>query len=319
MAFLDGVIKLVRDHDAGRPRSRQAEPGWSEVGGCRAYLGFRLDGAFATDEPDSWGATRGTAIHKLLEEVLTGQPGVRTEVTTSYRGILGHADLVVVDESGVTDWKTTKLANSRLWQEKPAALWPKRVQAHGYAAGLVEAGELPAQCMIRLCVIPVDGTFADWWCWEEPFDRSVADWGADRLEEVRSRLAGGEELPKDEQYEYCRDWCRFFSLCRGEEEAPAGAEITNPELAAAVAAYGEANARYSEAKKQKDRLAPMLRGLSGHAGGWRVSTGRPGDDKTVLDEDAIRADYAAMGRDLPVTIKPGSAPRLTVTRIKGAA
>lgn len=321
MSFLDNTIKLVRGYDASRPRSQQAEPGWSEVGGCRSYLGFRLDGAFASDEPDSWGAIRGTAIHKLLEEIFAGQPGVRTEVTTSYRGIPGHADLIVIDESGVTDWKTTKLANSRLWQQSTAALLEKRIQANGYAAGLIAAGELPETAMIRLAVIPVDGTFADWWCWEEPFSRELADQGADRLEDVRARLAAGETLPKDKPYAYCRDWCRFFSLCRDGDDATAAEEITDPELTAAVAAYGEAAGQVTALGKEKDRLAEMIRGLRGTAGGWRISMSKPGEDKTVLDEEKIRADYEARGITVPEVTRPGSAPRLNVTRIKkkGAA
>ena len=47
-----------------------------------------------------------------------------------------------------------------------------------------------------------------------------------------------------------------------------------------------------------------------------MSTGKPGEDKEVPDEAAIRADYAATGREVPMTCKPGNAPRLTVTRVK---
>ena len=47
-----------------------------------------------------------------------------------------------------------------------------------------------------------------------------------------------------------------------------------------------------------------------------MSTSRPGEDKDVPDEDAIFAGYAARGEQVPMTTKPGSAPRLTVTRIK---
>ena len=74
--------------------------------------------------------------------------------------------------------------------------------------------------------------------------------------------------------------------------------------------------RWSEADKAKKQLAPMIRGLRGDAGEWRVSTGEPGEDKDVIDEDAVRADYEARGMTVPMTVKPGSAPRLTVTRIK---
>jgi hypothetical protein len=315
MTWIEETVKRVRDFDAARPRSLQASVGWSEVGGCRAALGFRLDGAWASDDTDTWAAQRGTALHEYLGPVLDG-PGVRIEVDTIYRGIPGHADIVEPD--AVDDIKTTSLANSKLWAEDHSLLRPKRVQVHGYAAGLVDAGELPEDCTVRLLVVPVDGTFADWWAYEEPFDRALADEGADRLEWVRDRMAAGEPLPKDMPYAWCQSWCSFFSLCRegGQLE---GEPITDPELAAAVAAYGEANARYSAAEKDKKRLAPMIRGLRGIAGEWRVSTGEPGDDKEVPDEGAIIADYAERGAPVPMTTRPGSAGRLTVTRIKPRA
>jgi hypothetical protein len=317
VSFLDEVIKRVRDHDAARPRSLQVSVGWSEVGGCRAALGFRLDGAWESDETDTWAAQRGTAIHEYLGPVLDG-PGVRIEVETSYRGIPGHADMVGPDY--VVDFKTTKLANSRLWAEDHSLIREKRIQVHGYAAGLVDAGELPGDCIVRLLVIPVDGTFADWWAYEEPFDRSLADEGADRLEWVRGRMAAGEPLPKDKPYAWCSGYCQFFSLCR-EAGEPDGEPITDPELAAAVAAYGEAGARWSAADKDKKRLAPVIRGLRGIAGDWRVSTGEPGEDRDVLDEAAVFADYAARGVPVPLAVRPGTAPRLTVTKLrrKGAA
>jgi hypothetical protein len=317
MPFLDDIIKRVRDYDAIRPRSLQAEPGWSEVGGCRAYLGFRLEGAWHSDETDTWAAQRGTAIHKYLETVLAGVPGLRTEVTTSYRGIPGHADLVIIDESGVTDWKTTRLVNARLWAASPDVLWEKRVQVHGYAAGLVDAGELPASAMVRLAVVPVDGSFADWWAWEEEFDRSIADWGADRLDGVRASVAAGEWLPKDKPYAWCRDWCPFFSTCRGGDDPKAAEIISDPELAAAITRYGEINADMRALEKAKEGVAPLIKGLRGVTadGNWRVGLSRQGDPKDVIDEEAVRADFAARGFAVPMTEKPGRAPALSVTRV----
>lgn len=314
MTWLDGVIKTVRDHDAARPRSVQADVGWSEVGGCRARMGFRLDGAWPSDQTDTWGAQRGTAIHEYLQAILG--PQVRIEVDTLYRGIPGHAD--IVGDDWICDIKTTKLASSRLWAAKPAVLRPKRIQAHGYAAGLIDAGELPAGAAVRLLVVPADGTFADWWCWEEPFDRALADEGADRLEDVRSRLAAGDRLPKDEPYAFCASYCEFFSICRHHDDPQDGEQITDPELAAAVAAYGEASQSWSALGKEKDRLASLIRGLNGVAGEWKVSLGRPGDDKNVLDEAAVRADYAARGLPAPEMVQAGKAARLNVTRVRKA-
>ena len=317
MTWLDDTIKRVRDFDAQKPRSQQAQVGWSEVGGCRSYLGFKLEGAWQSDEPDTWGAQRGTAIHEYLCAIAALEPGVRTELDTEYRGIPGHAD--IVEPCAVTDIKTTKLANSRLWAEKTRVLRPKRVQAHGYAAGLVDAGELPEDATVRLLVVPVDGTFADWWAYEEPFDRSLADEGADRLEEVRSRLLAGEWLPKDEPYWYCADWCGFFSVCRGGDEPKADELITDLELAAMVEAYGEAAQQATAAEKVKKALAPQIRGLRGVTPeGWKIGLGRPGEPSEVIDEDAVRADYEARGFAVPVTWKPGASPRLLVSRPKAA-
>lgn len=316
MAFIDDVIKRVRDHDAARPRSLQQAVGWSEVGGCRAAIGFRLDGAFTTDDTDTWAAQRGTAIHEYLGPILAA-PGVRIEVETEYRGIPGHADIVEPD--AVDDIKTTTLANSKLWAGDHSLLRPKRIQAHGYAAGLVDAGELPEDCTVRLLVVPVDGTFADWWAYEEPFDRALADEGADRLEDVRARLAAGEPLPKDKPYAFCEKWCSFFSLCREAEDTKVLPVITDPEAARAVTRYGELNAAIKPLTDEKEILAPLVRGLRGTTGDWKVSTGRPGEDKDVPDMDAIYADYAERGEEVPMTTKPGNAPRLTVTRVKKAA
>ena len=99
----------------------------------------------------------------------------------------------------------------------------------------------------------------------------------------------------------------------------AAEEITDPELVAAIAAYGEAAGQVTALGKEKDRLAEKIRGLRGTAGDWRISLGKPGEGKTVLDEEKVRADYEARGEHIPMTTKPGNAPRLTVTRLKKAA
>lgn len=313
MTWLEEAIRALRDYDWSRPRSQQAEVGWSEVGGCRSYMGFRLAGAFA-DETDSWAAQQGTALDEYAGPILAAALDARYQVPLSYRGIPGHADLV--GRNWVGDMKAPELGNAKAWRADPSALRPKRIQGHGYAAGLIDAGELPEDCTVRLLIMPRGGTFADWWTWEEPFDRTLADEGADRLDWVRARVETGERLPKDMPYQWCQDWCGFAALCRKPEEAGEMAEIEDAELAAAVVRYGELNALIGPAEKEKKALAPLIRGLHATARGWRVSTGAPGADGLALDEEAIRADYAARGVQVPEVVKPGQSPRLTVTRLK---
>ena len=268
MSFLDEVIKRVRDDDAARPRSVQAETGWSEVGGCRAYLGFRLDGAWPSEEPDNWAAIRGTALHAHLEEVLAG-PGVLTEVTTSYRGIPGHADLVRPGAAECWDFKTTRLANSQTWRSSARALRQKRIQVHGYAAGLVEAGTLPEDCTVGLLVIPVDGSFADWWAYEEPFDRSLADEGADRLAWVRERMAAGETAAEGPAVRLVRVLVRvLLAVPRrrrpeggGRDHRPGGRRCRGP-LRGAERADQAAGEGEGEPRPARPRPARHRRGLA---------------------------------------------------------
>ena len=314
MTVLDDLQKRARDWDQSRPRSTQVAVGWSEVGGCNAYLGFRLDREWATEEPDNWAAIRGTVLGDFLESLMTGE-GEYTQVTTEYRGIPGHSDIIITAD-GVYDLKTTSLANSQMWRKYPGVLLQKRIQANGYAAGLVDAGKLPDPCTVGLIVIPVDGKFSDWWLHEEPFARSLADEGADRLDAVKRRMADGLPLSKDMPYQWCKDWCEFFSLCRGGDDPLAEQDITNPELAALIAEYGLATAQETAAKKVKAKIAPLIRGLRGVAGDWRISLGRPGKPGKALDEDAIRFDYLMRGEPVPEVNVPGDAPKMYVRRVK---
>lgn len=316
MTWLEEVIHRVREHDAARPRSVQPEIGWSELGGCRSALGYRLTGEWPSDEPDMWAASRGTALHEYLEPIIASD-GVRTEVHTSYRGVPGHADLVGRDWVG--DLKSKTRAASEVWRRDPAAMNQARIQVNGYCAGLIDAGELPAVSTIRILVVVIDGVYSDWWCVEEPFDRSLADEGIRRLEEARTARAAGRQPPKDKPYFWCRDYCPWFSLCRSGDDEAGLEKITDPELAGAVAAYGEANATWSAAGKAKKQLAPLIRGLRGSTGEWRIAYGEPGEPTWELDEEWVRADYAARGEELPLIRKPGSAPRMTVTQVKKKA
>ena len=195
MTFIEDAVKVLRDHDNSRPRSLQAEIGWSEVGGCRAYMGFRLDEAYPEDT-DTWAAQRGTALDEYAGPVLAAALGARYQVPVTYRGIPGHADLLHSEADWVTDMKAPELGNAKAWAADPSALWQKRVQVHGYAAGGIEAGLLTEGCTVRLLVMPSGGTFADWWTWEEPFDRALADAGAERLAEVRARRSA-RRLPAE--------------------------------------------------------------------------------------------------------------------------
>lgn len=309
--YLHRLIDAVRQDESERPRSQQVEIGWSEVSGCRAYIGFRLNGEWVSDDTDDWRATCGTGLHLFVGE---RDPGADDhEVETMYGGVPGHAD--AVDADSVTDYKFPTVAVSEGWRNDPEALAQKMIQLHGYAAGLVEAGRLPKDCTVRILVAPVDGTFDDWWMHEEPFDRAVADAGVNRLREVQQLVDQGLTPPRDMPYTWCERFCEFFSVCRNGLP-PDDEEITDPELVSMIRQYGELGEDIAPKAKLRKRLAAEIRGHRGRAAGWRIGLTRPSGFKEVPDMDLVARDYEASGRPMPVRQVPTSAPSLRVDRVK---
>ena len=70
-------------------------------------------------------------------------------------------------------------------------------------------------------------------------------------------MADGETLPEDEPYAFCVGYCEFFSICRSQDDSEEAAEtITDPELADAIAAYGEATKAESGGQEGQGRVSP---------------------------------------------------------------
>lgn len=332
MSYLDDVIVQVRAWDADRPRSRQSSLGWSEMSGCRAYMGFRLRGEWASDDDDNWRAIAGTALHEFLtgvrrEAAQRKGRNVVFDVPVTYRGVPGKADEVDLDLGVVTDYKFPSKASSRLWDD-PDLQEERFVQPHGYAAGLVFGGAEqdvvaqacaaldPGQLTVQVLVAPVDGTFEDWRTYTQPFDRVAADEAVDRYQAVLEGVAAGGPLPRDKPWFFCERFCEFFTACRGGTPRPDLEEIHDPELATAVERYGLASEQERAAAKVKSELAPLIKGLRGTARGWRVTMTREGKSSEVPDPEAVALYYALHGDPVPTVTKPGRAAYLRVEREK---
>lgn len=321
--YLDQVIDQARAWDAERPRSQQTDLGWSDMASCRSYMGFRTRGEWASDEEDTWRAIAGTALHAWLTEVRVracNDADIRADfdVAVNYRLIPGHIDEVTWQPLTVTDYKFPSKSSARLFDD-PDVLEEKFIQPHGYAAGLLERMSSPpadADVTVRLLVCPVNGTFDDWRVYERPFDREAADNAANRYDFVRVAAANGDPLPKDKPWWWCESFCEFYRTCRTDDEAEAMAEITDPELAAAVEAYGLAREQHSAAERAMKDLAPLISGLRGTARGWKVRMSKAGAGKLVPDEDAMILQYQEQGWRLPMRPKSGTPARLLVSREK---
>lgn len=323
--YLDETVALAAHWDATRARSLQTALGVSELAGCRSAIGFKLRGVWESDKTDTWRAIVGTVMHDwLTERRRAANPRLLFDRRVEYRGTGGHPDEVDPDADRVAEWKFPRLSTSYLWQDDPEAFWPKRAQAHTYAAALVDAGILTPDCTVVVCVMPVDGSYADWWTHEEPFDRAIADAAANRRTEVETLIVEDQPIPRDKPFVWCEQYCEFFTLCRGQSKAPEFEQITDPEIGGAVRLYGELLEQIRPLETRKKEIAKEIRGLRGTVGdpdageAWRVTMTQPTGEKLVDDLDAIRAEYADRGVTVPQKSVPTSSPSLRVTKVKPA-
>ncbi len=331
--YLAKVIEQVQHWDSARERSQQTALGWSDIHGCRAHMGYQLDGTWPTDDPDEWGAINGTALHDwwmpLRREALAAE-GVDTdrdyawEAEVEYGGVPGHADEVAYALGEVTDLKTTTLKSLSVWDD-PAVLDEKFVQPMGYAAGVTDTERWVFSApkgrmlkpLVRMLVVPRDGKFSDWRMYEREFDRDVADAALNRYAETLAMREQGMELPRDKPMFWCSRFCEFFSLCRGTEDGrpEEPPEIADAEIAAALEAYGLAMEAKGEAGRAQELYAGLLRGGYGQARGWKLGMTKPGRGGNVDDVAAMRELLELADIPVPQEWKPGAEPRLNVSRI----
>jgi hypothetical protein len=356
--YLDDAVQMVLDWDAARPRSKQTEPGWSNMADCRAEIGYRVAGEWPTDEhPDqTWRPAAGTALHTWythLRRRYCHEQGIPAAfgVPMVYRGIPGTADEVLwpAEPGGrweVTDFKFPRLASIRLWNDDQF-LHELFTQPHGYAAGLLapdaqqyatdtltargapseywSAYDLdPDACVVRLLGGPVDGKFTDWQSHQRPFSQETADAAADRYDDVHAAVANGEDLPRDKPIWWCERFCVFVSLCRGfDRDVDKGPleEVTDPELAAAIEQYGMAGEMARAAEKVQKELRPLIEDARGTARGWRIYHARGNPAKMRVNE--VAAEQLLGERGIPLAeimeMGPPGQPKLTVTRAKKPA
>jgi hypothetical protein len=337
--YLEDCRDLAREWDAARPRTRQKQIGWSGMADCRSYLAYKLAGEWPTDSPDKWRAITGTVMHDHwwagLRRRWCAERGIAAAfgIEISYGGITGHVDEVLwpAEPGGrweVTDYKFPTLGSIRLWNDDDF-LTEMFVQPHGYAAGLLEpdAGRTaiqsliaagadprsttitwspyeldPDACVVRLLGMPVDAkTMDDWDCQERPFSRDVADDALARLQAVRdSGLPPGDPELRDKPAFFCETWCEFYTSCRGGAEPKDLELITDPELKAAVNAYGLAGDLIRASEKTQKEMRPLIDGLRGVTPeGYQVYHQRGNKAKLELDDAAVEVELGSRG--VPLT------------------
>lgn len=222
-----------------RPRSRQTELGVSSVGHCKSDALWRMTGIESTDAPVSRQALHGTALHELWAQARAqGNPRLLLETELSITlpsGVVlkGHADEIDPDEPSVTDWKSVGSAADLTAQRRLGSSEQQRFQRHLYYYGAMQAGLVPAEGVVRNWWIDRAGQDSKGLVEQEPFSMDVVREADAWLSDVLYAAEHGEESPRDKPYQWCRDFCQFFSHCRTGVQNP-DVVITDPEFVAAA-------------------------------------------------------------------------------------
>lgn len=195
------VREAISIASALAPRSQQARLGPSELGmSCDRALAHRVTGTVPSGQSksDPLAALVGTGVHLVMAECfrrLAGRTGrYLIEHRVTYRGVTGSVDLYDRHHRMAVDWKsTTKAKIRRVRRDGPPFRY--LVQAHTYAAGLIDAGE-PVE-YVAIVYVPVDGTLDDVHVIVRPFDRAITDRAIDRYEAIARDAAerGPAALP----------------------------------------------------------------------------------------------------------------------------
>ena len=307
------TVQLLLAWDAQRDRSLQTELGMSELGDCRRRAGYRLAGVTPSNPGGSVQAVLGTLVHDKVADILRNRQtagqvpaGDLIEHEVSYAGVLGHFDRYHSDTATLRDTKTT----SARWLDRVMVDGPSRSnlwQINMYAAGLIASG-YPVRALVLDYVARDTG---EDYQWTGQFDidhvRDALSW----LDGVRA--VDLEYLPRDHHptSTWCSN-CPFRDLCW--EGAIPGRDpmsvlyVDDPNAATWAARLADARARKKAAERDEAEARGALDAIRPNDYGTQTVT-IPGFDRALrfsvtypnrLDQDQVRADYAAAGRTAPM-------------------
>lgn len=222
-------------YDAMRPRSRQQAIGVSDIGSCTAKALYLLQEVAPTDAPEGHQAMMGTAVHTMAAAARSlCNPALLVEhplVITLPSGLVipGNADEIDPDEPSVTDLKTVASEGDLFRLRRTGSTEQEQFQRQLYYYGAMQAGLVPPAGTVRDVWVDRAGQ-ADWaYVEQEPFSMATVH-AADRwIGDVLYAKEHGEDVPRQKHYDWCRQFCQFFTHCRSGQ-AHADLVITDPEF-----------------------------------------------------------------------------------------
>lgn len=224
------VAGALMRYEQSRPRSVQTTLGPSELGTpCARQMAMKLAGVQRHERGLAWAPMCGTAVHSLMEDVLTRenerlgrQRWIIEETVHLDDELTGHGDAYDSDHALVIDWKYTgttarRKASRRSVPNSELVSMEYRVQAHLYGLGHENAGR-PVR-HVRLVMLARSHDYGESVEWTEEYRPDIAIDAMTRFYAVRDRvvnldaathperLADVEATPGDA----CK-WCPFKRL-----------------------------------------------------------------------------------------------------------
>ena len=263
----DFLLTVLHEKDANKSRSKQAEVGPSEIGGCRRKVWYRLNGQPETNENlKKLAAIMGTAIHAEIEKSIKAiDPNgekywVETEV--EYGDIKAHIDLFIPETGSVVDWKTVKMKNLSYF---PTNQQRWQVQVYGYL--LEKSGKAKVKD-VNLVAIARDGDENDVRVHTEPYDETMAEAALHWLTNVKAMT---EAPAPEKEASFCKNYCQYFDPtgimgCVGllkERIVLSEVVIEDAEIDKHALHYLQLDAKIKELEKEKESMKAALEGAAG--------------------------------------------------------
>lgn len=251
-------------YSSNSPRSKQKDEGLVGASDfdCKERMRRVMVQAPETDTPTKWAAFVGSALDARLQEVrAAANPRLLFQmewpIILNGYAFTVHPDEVDPDEPSVTDYKTKNglaLVRSHLTDD------PQRIQRHlQYEAG-VQNGYLPPGGIVRNVYVDRSGKDSSVHVEQECHSPEVVAQAADFLADVLYSVENNETASQDRPRDWCRQWCPYFTGCRGDEiEHP----VLQGDTALLVEAYHTNHGIIAEAKQLEDEIKAELQGVTG--------------------------------------------------------
>jgi hypothetical protein len=301
------IAEKIRQHSDSHGRAAQSRAGIlgiSDIGNCREFARLKTIGHPESDRRSMWKANVGTAIHAYIDDAMKAQygddvlTGVTVNCTYPNGAVLpGHPDLVFPSSNLVVDIKTVDGLHAVRKAGPTDRQWQ---QVMGYAKGLMDDETFDASKTVRCALVYADrsGREDELLSFEREYDPVVIAEASHWLEDVIYAAQHGEQASKDRPYDFCENYCEYFTDCRAADAAPEGGLIEDEDAVLAAKMYLEGHDLERKGKAMKNEAKSHLDGVTGSTGDITVkwTTVGPSEVPATVRSGYTRLDVKPVKR-----------------------